>query len=394
MDKSRNFFKEQYDTSEKIRRGVDMILKSSAYTEEYKNKIRSQLNMDSSTAFPEGSSLSVREGDERTPAIISNQQGSVTGYLERPVYNEGELIKAVDTIVDELIPRGPRNLPETVLKTLYDAKVQELTLAINEQIRLQDLLNQALADIEGLRAQIEALLQSIDTEKILTATANNEADATNTRYQSLLIDFQEALQKGIQEAIERVSLQAQVRGLQAQKEVLIQTTESLQQQIQLLQAQIEFQQEEQAAQLLLNGETNGYGIAPDGDVGWKIPDEQIRNRADMTNKLQTLRYQSGRGWVNGPSMDLYNITENPVTFTFDYTPGFEGFSSTPSSKTWVGGPSEITVPPREGADPGVIRVNFTADTSGFWGGDNDFKDTITIQANGAQWKIQANYYRN
>ena len=57
----------------------------------------------------------------------------------------------------------------------------------------------------------------IDVERLLRASAENESEITNNKYVSLIQDFQNALSKGIKEGIERVSLEAQLRGLQAEK---------------------------------------------------------------------------------------------------------------------------------------------------------------------------------
>jgi hypothetical protein len=46
--------------------------------------------------------------------------GSTFGYVERPVYNNEQLVKAVDTIVDELIGPPQIEAPAVVLKTIYD----------------------------------------------------------------------------------------------------------------------------------------------------------------------------------------------------------------------------------------------------------------------------------
>ena len=49
-----------------------------------------------------------------------NTDGETFGYVERPIYNEQQLVKAVDTIVDELIGNQKPEGPSTVLKSVFD----------------------------------------------------------------------------------------------------------------------------------------------------------------------------------------------------------------------------------------------------------------------------------
>ena len=53
---------------------------------------------------------------------------------------------------------------------------------------------------------------------MLRASAEDELQISNDKYVTLVKDFQNALSKGIREGIERVSLEAQIRGLQAEKQ--------------------------------------------------------------------------------------------------------------------------------------------------------------------------------
>ena len=260
----------------------------------------------------------------------------------------------------------------------------------------------------------------MDAEKIQTAAANNEADAANNRFQSLLGDFQEALQKGIQEAIKRVSLEAQVRGLQAQKEVLlaqvaalIENIKALQGNIQLLQGniealqgQIEFQQtqitiqaEQQAARLVLQGIANQSAIGSSGQSGWKV--ETVGKPEDM-QKGQTIRFEDDSGnrrWINGPEITLYNISEVPLRFDFSFRVEFSddgGFLSSPTSNRspWIGGPPTVIVPPRIGNSAGTFTYStiFTGAFNGK-GKNSDYGDKVIIRVeNGDSFELNAHYF--
>lgn len=155
---------------------------------------------------------------------ISEQQekfsGETSGYIEKPKYNEEELQKSLDVKVDELIKeQKPKKAPYILkekynkLQSRFDDKVSEL-----EDVRAQ--LNSERAITEELRSIIAQLEVSEDSALLQRAAAEDETEVANDRFTKLLSDFQQAIIKGTKEGIERVSLTAQVRGLQAQKSTL------------------------------------------------------------------------------------------------------------------------------------------------------------------------------
>ena len=156
--------------------------------------------------------------------VISEQQekfsGETSGYLEKPKYNEEELKKSLDVKVDELIKeQKPKKAPYILkekynkLQSRFDDKVSEL-----EDIRAQ--LNAERSITEELRSIISQLEVSEDSALLQRAAAEDETEVANERFTKLLSDFQQSIIKGTKEGIERVSLTAQVRGLQAQKSTL------------------------------------------------------------------------------------------------------------------------------------------------------------------------------
>jgi len=157
--------------------------------------------------------------------------GETSGYVERPKYNEEELKKAVDVEVDELIPSAPKEQPKVVPQKTYD-NLQGLYSGSLAQVRnLENELNAANGEIQRLTTENENLTTQIDVERLLRATVENELDITNDKYVTLVQDFQNALSKGIREGIERVSLEAQIRGLQAEKQTFNELQTQLQNQL-------------------------------------------------------------------------------------------------------------------------------------------------------------------
>jgi hypothetical protein len=146
--------------------------------------------------------------------------GETSGYIEKPKYNEQELQKSLDVKVDELIKKqkpkkGPFILKEKYdkLQARFDSKVGELQEKVVE-------LNEQIAISEELRSIVAQLEISEDSALLQRAAAEDETEVANDRFTKLLSDFQQSLIKGTKEGIERVSLTAQVRGLQAQKATL------------------------------------------------------------------------------------------------------------------------------------------------------------------------------
>lgn len=146
--------------------------------------------------------------------------GETSGYIEKPKYNEQELQKSLDVKVDELIKKqkpkkGPFILKEKYdrLQVKFDSKVEELQVKVGE-------LNEQVSISEELRSIVAQLEISEDSALLQRAAAEDETEVANERFAKLLSDFQQSLIKGTKEGIERVSLTAQVRGLQAQKATL------------------------------------------------------------------------------------------------------------------------------------------------------------------------------
>ena len=175
-----------------------------------------------------------------------------SGYVERPKYNEEQLKKAVNVVVDELIAAPAKPQPKVVPQKTYDRLETIYNESLGKNTDLSKQLSDALAKIETLNTTNEALATQIDVERLLRASAENESEITNNKYVSLIQDFQNALSKGIKEGIERVSLEAQLRGLQAEKQTFDELQKNLTAQLDAANARgIELQNQVTNAQQLL-----------------------------------------------------------------------------------------------------------------------------------------------
>ena len=277
--------------------------------------------------------------------LKGERDGEQTGRIEKPKYNEEELVKAVDTKVDELIGPPKKEQPDVVPKPVYD----DLRRLYNEALATISELETQVSDLEALVASLESEVESLriqnDALNMRTATAENEAQAATQRYSDLLQDFSNAIIKGTRDAIERVSLKAQVEGLRAQKETLREQLKSLNLLITQLQAQIEAQNIRQASESALDGQAGSFDEV--GNTGYKIPqgefikaDRQLYIETENDNRIKVKQ---------GTGLNLYNFNEEEATFNISVAGDATKFLEAPRS---------ITLPPRVDATPGVGHIMF------------------------------------
>jgi outer membrane murein-binding lipoprotein Lpp len=151
--------------------------------------------------------------------------GETSGYIEKPKYNEEELKKSLDVKVDELIKKKKPEKGPFVKQKIYNDLLAKYEALVKVSEDFRQKWNTALSEIESLKSRIAELEVQLDLAKLQEASAQNETQVANTRFTTLLSDFQNAVIAGSKEGVERVSLNAQVRGLQAQKKTLQQLLE-------------------------------------------------------------------------------------------------------------------------------------------------------------------------
>jgi lambda repressor-like predicted transcriptional regulator len=142
--------------------------------------------------------------------------GVVFGKLQKPKYNEVEVEKSIDTKIIELLPTEVPQLPETVLKFIYDAKVAEVA-DLTEEIQQ---LNTEILSLEGIVTNLEIELETMridmDNKDLLLAVAENNAQQATTKVESSIQELQNAIQRATAESIQRVSAYARNESLKGQ----------------------------------------------------------------------------------------------------------------------------------------------------------------------------------
>ena len=175
----------------------------------------------------------------RDDDINPNQEtfsGESNLNIVKPKYNEEELKKAVDVKVDELVKKKKLKKPRYILYEKYQGKLDEIGLLNNELHQITNERDNILSNVETLEGSVEVLTSQIQTLQLQIEFQQKELEKLTEKFGELSIDFQNAVIKGTKEGIERVSLTAQTRGLQAQKETLQSQLESEKEIVKALQA--------------------------------------------------------------------------------------------------------------------------------------------------------------
>jgi len=262
---------------------------------------------------------------EQMKEVNGSMDGEMFSKLKKPKYDEEQLILALDTDVDELIPQAPDDLPDVVLRSEYDA-LQALLDEANETIAsLNQTLSQLRAKISDLESQIAGLKSELDASLIRVAVAENSAEAASDKFAQTALDLQQAIQKSIAEAIERVSLEAQVEGLVAQKEALVAQVGTLEEQL-----------KGKTAELASGGDQSASGK-------WTYRVEPIEDASKPAFYYKTAEKNRSYtpGLVNGKEIIILNATEDSITYNITYPSldGKSGILQGPTSKTIGAGES-------------------------------------------------------
>jgi hypothetical protein len=257
--------------------------------------------------------------------------GVISGILTKPAYNNSELIKSIDTNIVELIPIKAPELPDTVLRSIYNPVTQSV-IDLTHQI---ETLNTQILDLQGKVTQLEIVSQSlrvdVDNKTLIVATSQNQASQANSKIQSSIIDLQNAIQKATSEAIQRVSLYAR--------------NQSLQQEIDSLRSQLNAKNQAVAA-----------GGVSTGQLSTIVFEKGDPTKLQGNNK-QMIGMDYGGGYGSAASANKFAAPGN------DYGKTFQTYFEI------VAGPKDVTIDIKFGG--GI--------TNGVW--DFGFTIPITLKAN-------------
>lgn len=221
----------------------------------------------------------------------NNRDGVVFARLEKPKYNEGELIRTVDTRIFELIPIEPPPPNDDVPRPVYNEVTQSVIDLTAEVVRLNAIVEDLRAKVTELEIVSESLRVDVDAQKISVAAFENQLNQANLKIASTVTDLTNAIQKGTAEALQRVSLTAR--------------NVSLKEQVDQLNEILFGKQAKQAEGARVSTEFSAKVIQK-GEAAQN--DLTFRGRAK----------DDGRGtWINGPDLEFYNFSRKDITISFE-----------------------------------------------------------------------------
>jgi hypothetical protein len=253
-------------------------------------------------------SLAIKSKNEFGVNLFAQEDlkdGVIYGSLVKPKYNEEELVKSVDVVITELLPIETPILPDTVLRSVYNVVTQsviDLTIQI-ETLNVE--VSELNSKVSTLEAVTESLRIEVDSKDLLIEVANKQLEESNKKISDTTIDLSNAIQRGIAESVERVSLFARNESLQS-------TIQSLLEQIDTLNEQLFGRQSAIIA-----------GAITTSEIGVTI------TRVDTLLNANKLIYfarlvantPNKRGWLNGPTIEVENFTDQSITVFVSYPPG-------------------------------------------------------------------------
>ena len=263
------------------------------------------------------------------------KDGESVAFLELPKYVDEEIKKSIDINVDELV-KNRKDLPDVVLRSLYDEVVADLAAA-NSRI---EILEGQVADLTAQLASMTAQRDNEREQRIAAEMALAELEnlyiALSDQFQDTTLELQRAIERSTQEAVERVSLEARFEAIKARLAASLLA-------IEITEEQLETEQAESAAQIALEGRANSF--ARGSKAGYKMGLQNDIKNDTYQVWIKTENDDDVRE-VQGLFINCYNFESEEQTVTISKNTGDTGWITLPSTKT-------MTLPAREDDQAGV-----------------------------------------
>jgi hypothetical protein len=157
--------------------------------------------------------------------------GIISGQLTKPKYNQEELIKALDTVIVELLDIEAPLTEPTILTSTFN----EATQSVEDLTGVVEALNDTVLRMDGKIKELEIVTQSLaielDSRDLNVTVLENQLQSMASRIESSTVDLQNALQKATAESIQRVSLSARNLSITQENDLLKEQLSSAQNQI-------------------------------------------------------------------------------------------------------------------------------------------------------------------
>lgn len=300
--------------------------------------------------------------------------GIIAGKLIKPHYNIDELTKAVDTNIFELIPQRPVQPFDGVARPVYNEATQSV---VNLTLQVKDLtktVSDLRSKVSGLEIVTQSLRVEVDGEKLKASIAENQSTVANSQIATTTIDLQNAIVNSLNEAIQRVSLEARVEALQEAFKI-----------------ERQFKEQAQASSLLsfVNGLPNQYQISE--KIGYKVIDgSESQRHGDGWQVYYDDRKKNPKGWLLGPTIEYYNIGDKDAVLTYSA----QNIQGTNDGNAFDGFPITITIPksPDGGSTPGKVTLKLSR-KGNFGKGTHESKITYKDSNSSGQLIFKTHYWQ-
>ena len=317
-------------------------------------QIISELQLSGSLAIKTKNDYGIHYFMDKSP-----EDGIISGQLNRPKYNESELIKSIDTVIVELLPTEPPPVEDTVPRRIYNPVTQSVIDLTEEVSRLNVEVSDLTAKVIELEIVTQSLRVDVDAQSIIAASSQNQGEQANLRVQSTVFEISNAIQKATSEAIQRVSLTARTQALEEQNKAYKEEIEG-------------------KAAKIADGHKGG------GDITYKIVSRKSPNDKDLRVEVTA---GLNVNWVNGPEIEIYNPKDTAVTVNVkedaqdllkETSPLTVAPKETKILKLVVDTAKAATKNPKSS---GGILGGFIA------GGDNDYDGNIILETPGGKTSL-------
>jgi hypothetical protein len=238
-----------------------------------------------------------------------SDDGVIGSKLVKPKYNIGEIEKSIDTTIIELIPIVPPELPDTVLRSIYNVALAQIADLTEEVAVLNGVILSLESEITELEIVTQSLRVELDGKDLLIASLENQNQEANIRIQSSIVNLQNSIQRATSEAIQRVSLTAR-------NEALLQEIDALRADLELTKGRLEDTIKELAREASVGAELadGAYGGNNLTAKPAPIADSSISAIAWRGRPLRN--WKESTGFINGSTLSIFNASEESVTVNF------------------------------------------------------------------------------
>lgn len=292
-------------------------------------------------------SIAIRTKNDFGVHIFSgsvSDDGVIGSTLVKPKYNIGEIEKSLDVTIIELIPVIAPELPDTVLRSIYNLALAQIADLTEEVAVLNGVILNLESDITELEIVTQSLRVQLDGKDLLIASLENENQQANFRIQSSIVNLQNSIQRATSEAIQRVSLTAR-------NESLVQENEGLRLDLNETRARLEQSVKDLIRESTIDDERQKGAVGNDDILATPSIEEQ--NAPAIAWRGKPKNFTSPDYDVifeNGKNIQLFNPNTTPMSVNVTYS-GFE------NAKVY-GNITQITVPPN-----GRFTLKLTANVS-------------------------------